>query len=82
MGYVGKYRQLRLYEVGAVAHDGLEALVAGGALPLGHQVEHVLALPRFAVLDALLARQPHLQLREHGQVRDGVHGLRRQGGGR
>ena len=37
----------------------------GAALPLWHQVQHVLALRRLAVILALLAGERDLQLREH-----------------
>ena len=44
------YRQLGLDEVGSVGHDLLQALVAHRALPLRHQMQHVLALRRQALL--------------------------------
>ena len=68
----GEPSQLRLDEVRAIRHHGLESLVARAALPLRHEVQHVLALAGEARLAARAADQRHLQLREHGQPRDGV----------
>jgi hypothetical protein len=44
--------------------------VAVRALPARHEVEHVDAGGRLAVLDALAARQLHADAREQGQARD------------
>ena len=46
--------------------------MANAALPLRHQMKHVLALPRHARLLARGARERHLQLRKHWQIGDGV----------
>jgi len=55
---------------GTRLHDGLELHVAVRALPARHEVEHVHAGGRLAVLDALAARQLHADAREQGQARD------------
>ena len=72
-------RELGLDEVGAVGHDGLEALVAGGGLPLRHEMQHVLALGGEARLLAGGAGEGDLQLREDGEAGDGVLDLEEAG---
>ena len=72
-------RELGLDEVGAVGHDGLEALVAGGGLPLQYEMQHVLALGGEARLLAGGAGEGDLQLREDGEAGDGVLDLEEAG---
>jgi hypothetical protein len=50
-------------------HDRLQLDVAVRALPARHQVQHVDAGHRLAVVDALLARQLHAQARKQREPR-------------
>ena len=52
-----------------VLHNGLQLHVLVTALPPRHQVQHVHAVGRLAVLLALVARQLHLEHAEHRQAR-------------
>eukprot|EP00961_Rhodomonas_salina_P304957 3941797-Rhodomonas_salina.3 len=62
-GVKGEPGKLRLDQVGPVRHNGLQSFVTRAALPTGDKVEQVFALPSFAFVFAVLARQLH----GHGQ---------------